>query len=236
MPQGAPRLKAKPRERFEAAASLVDSAYREIRRRILDNAWPPGHQALEQALALELGMSRTPVREALIRLQNEGLVEVVPRHGMRVLPVSGADMKEIYEILTSLEATAAELVAQRRPAASELAPLERASRDMDRALKKDDLDAWAEADERYHRHLVELCGNRKLAAVVFNYWDRAHRARMFTLRLRPKPVDSTREHRAVVEAISRGDAVAARDLHRAHRERGSRELLAILERYRLNQV
>jgi DNA-binding GntR family transcriptional regulator len=219
-----------------AAASLVDNAYQAIRARILDNAWPPGHQALEQALALELGMSRTPVREALIRLQNEGLVEVVPRHGMRVAPVSATDMKEIYDILTSLEATAAELVAKRRPSPAELAPLDKATRDMERALKKNDLDAWAQADERHHRHLIELCGNRRLAAVVYNYWDRAHRARMFTLRLRPKPVDSTQEHLAVVQAIRRGDAVAARELHRQHRERGSRELLEILTRYRVSQV
>jgi len=219
-----------------SGASLVEHAYRAIRQRILDNVWAPGYQALEQALALELGMSRTPVREALIRLQTEGLVEVVPRHGMRVLPVSPSDMQEIYEILTSLEAMAAELVARRRPSAAELAPLERASRDMEKALKKDDLDAWAEADERYHRQLIELCGNRKLAGIVYNYWDRAHRARMFTLRLRPKPVNSTREHLAVVEAIRRGDAIAARDLHRAHRERGSRELTEILQRCRLSQV
>jgi DNA-binding GntR family transcriptional regulator len=219
-----------------ASSPLVEAAYRQIRSRILDNAWLPGHHALEQALALELGMSRTPVREALIRLQNEGLVEVVPRHGMRVLPVSAADMKEIYEILTSLEAMAAELVALKRPAPAELAALEKASRDMEKALKKDDLDAWAEADERYHRQLIELCGNRRLAAVVYNYWDRAHRARMFTLRLRPKPVNSTHEHLAVVEAIRRGDSVAARELHRAHRERGSRELLEILSRYRVSQV
>ena len=217
-------------------ASLVDSAYQAIRRRILDNIWPPGHQALEQALALELGMSRTPVREALIRLANEGLVEVVPRHGMRVLPVSAQDMQEIYDILTALEAMAAELVARKKPAPAEIAPLEKASRDMERALKKDDLDAWAEADERYHRMLIELCGNRRLAAVVYNYWDRAHRARMFTLRLRPKPVNSTREHLAVVEAIRRGDAVAARELHRSHRSRGSRELTEILQRYRLSHV
>ena len=78
-------------------------------------------------------MSRTPVREALIRLQKEGLVDVIPRHGMRVLPVSPTDMKEIYEILTALEAMAAELLAKRKPSDAELAPLERASRDMARA-------------------------------------------------------------------------------------------------------
>ena len=95
--------------------SLVDAAYEQIRRRILDNAWPPGHRALEQEVALALGMSRTPVREALMRLQAEGLVEVIPRHGMRVLPVSPNDMREIYQILTALECMAAELLAQRKP-------------------------------------------------------------------------------------------------------------------------
>ena len=93
-------------------SSLSEQAYRQLRSRIVANVWPPGHQALEQAIALELGMSRTPVREALIRLQKEGLVEVVPRHGMRVLPVSANDMREIYEILTALESMAAELTAQ----------------------------------------------------------------------------------------------------------------------------
>jgi DNA-binding GntR family transcriptional regulator len=235
--QGEARLKDAAQARAERpASSLVDTAYQAIRRRILDNAWPPGYQALEQALALELGMSRTPVREALIRLRNEGLVEVIPRHGMRVLPVSAADMQEIYDILTALEAMAAELVARKKPSAADLVPLEKASRDMERALKRDDLDAWAEADERYHRTLIELCGNRRLAAVVYNYWDRAHRARMVTLRLRPRPVNSTREHLAVLEAIRRGDAIAARELHRQHRSRGSRELTEILQRYRLSQV
>ena len=216
--------------------SLVDAAYRTMRAKILDNEWAPGHRALEQELALELGVSRTPVREALIRLAQEGLVEVVPRHGMRVLPVSAADMNEIYQLLGSLEATAAEMVAQRKPAARDIAPLETASRAMDAALKAGDLDAWAQADERFHRYLVELCGNRLLAATVYNFWDRAHRARMFTLRLRPKPVKSTREHIAMLDRIRAGDAAGVVDVNRAHRERANRELLAIFERFRLHQL
>ena len=77
------------------SASLVDSAYQQIRQRILDNVWPPGHRALEQEMALALGMSRTPVREAIMRLRNEGLVEVIPRHGLRVLPVSPTGARSI---------------------------------------------------------------------------------------------------------------------------------------------
>lgn len=216
--------------------SLAETAYHAIRQKILDNVWAAGFQALESALALDLGMSRTPVREACIRLANEGLVAVVPRHGIRVLPVSPSDMREIYEILTSLESTAAELVAKSKPSAKALAPLERASSDMEKALKCDDLDGWAEADERFHRLLLQMCGNAKLAAIVFNFWDRSHRARMVTLRLRPRPVNSTREHRAIVQAIRRGDAAAAGALFRAHRQRASLELTELLQRHRMIQL
>jgi DNA-binding GntR family transcriptional regulator len=219
-----------------AGGSLVESAYQTMRQRILDNVWPPGHRALEQELALELGMSRTPVREALIRLQNEGLVEVIPRHGMNVLPVSADDMRDIYEMLTALESMAAELAVLRAPTKTELKPLLDDSREMQRALKADDLQAWAAADENFHRHLVALSGNRLLIDAVQNCWDRAHRARMVTLRMRPKPTHSTREHMEVVENIRAGNARAAFEAHRAHRERGGRELLAILEQYRLKNL
>jgi DNA-binding GntR family transcriptional regulator len=145
-------------------------------------------------------------------------------------------MREIYEVLTALESMAAELVVKRKPTAAQLKPLVDASSDMAKAVAADDLDAWAAADERFHRHLVALCGNRLLIDAVHNCWDRAHRARMVTLRMRPKPVNSTREHMAMVEQIRRGDARAAFESHRAHRERGSRELLAILEHYGLQQL
>ncbi|KNZ32585.1 MAG: GntR family transcriptional regulator [Methylibium sp. NZG] len=220
----------------QSTPSMVDAAYGQIRRRILDNVWPPGHRALEQEVALALGMSRTPVREALVLLQNDGLVEVVPRHGMRVLPVSPVDMREIYEILTALECMAAELLARRHPSDAELAPLAQATEAMDAALQGDDLDAWAAADERFHAGLIELAGNRQLAATVWNYWDRAHRARMFSLRLRPKPVNSTREHRELLERLRAGDERGAAEVNRAHRARANRELLAIFEHYKLAQM
>jgi DNA-binding GntR family transcriptional regulator len=220
----------------QPATSMVDLAHQQIRQRILDNAWPPGHRMLEQEVALALGMSRTPVREALVRLQAEGLVEVVPRHGMRVLPVSPTDMREIYEVLTALECAAAEALARRKPSDKELRPLVQATDAMDQALAADDLEAWARADELFHAQLVALAGNRLLQATVMNHWDRAHRARMFSLRLRPKPVNSTREHRALVERIRAGDAEGAARENRAHRERASRELLAIFERFKLAQM
>jgi DNA-binding GntR family transcriptional regulator len=216
--------------------SLVEQAYDELRKRILDNVYPPGYQALEGELALQLGISRTPVREALIRLEKEGLLEIIPRHGVRILPVSPVVMREIYEILTALESAAAEMVASRRPSEEELQPLVQATKDMAKALRANDLDAWAEADERFHRRLIELSGNKLLVQTVLNFWDRAHRARMVTLRLRRKPVNSTKEHMEMVEMIRKGDARGVVEVNRAHRQRASRELLEIFERYRFSHL
>ena len=229
--QAAARVKPAP-----GRISSVALAYKAIRQRILDNVYPAGHRALEQEYADQLGLSRTPVREALLKLAGEGLVEVIPRHGTRVLPVSPDDMREIYEMLTALEPMAAEILARKKLPPADLKPLIDASRDMSAALKANDLDAWAAADERYHRLLIALAGNRLLADTVQGLWDRAHRARMVTLRLRPKPANSTAEHNAIVEAIRAGNAALAARLYRRHRERGSSELLAILEKARLGAL
>jgi DNA-binding GntR family transcriptional regulator len=225
-----------PYQDVKPAKSLVEQAYREIRNRILENIWVPGYQALEQEIAAMLGMSRTPVREALIRLEKESFVQIVPRHGVRVLPVSPEDMREIYEVLTALECIAAERLALRKPSPEELQPLLDATQRMSDALDREDLDAWAKADETFHWMLVSLSGNKLLLETVMGYWDRAHRARLFTLRLRPKPVNSTLEHRQLVERIAAGDAAGAVAINRQHRERASRELVVIFERYRLQQL
>jgi DNA-binding GntR family transcriptional regulator len=214
-------------------SGLVEQAYQLIRQRILDNVYPAGHRALEREFAEELNLSRTPVREALLKLQGEGLMELIPRHGARVLPVSAIAMREIYEVLTALESMAGEILTRRRPTREELQPLTDASRAMTAALENDDLDAWARADESFHRQLLQLAGNTVLNQTVQQLWDRSHRARMVTLRMRPLPVHSTREHNEIVEAICAGDPEATVRLYRAHRQRASNELLAILEKARL---
>lgn len=216
--------------------SLVERAYREIKRRILGNFYPPNLQVLEQDLALQLGMSRTPVREALIRLEREGLVEILPRRGMRVVPIAPDDMREIYEVLTCLEAWAARSLAERRPSEREVAPLKAALEDMERALDRGDLDAWAEGDERFHRQLLELSGNRRLARMALTVFDQVHRARMVTLRMRPPPRQSNQDHRALVEAILAGDGPRAYELHSRHRQGAMLLLIDILERYNLSEL
>lgn len=216
--------------------SFSDQAYELLRRQILDNDLPAGFQATEQEIAETLGVSRTPVREALVRLAGEGLVEVRPRHGMQVLPISADDMREIYQILTGLETVAAESVARNGLSEGEVAQLRKAVGDMDQALEKDDLRAWADADERFHLLLVDYCGNRRLRSLVGTYWDQAHRVRMATLRLRPKPVKSSADHAALLDAILRRDPEAASRIHREHREGSGKLLIDILKTHGLTQL
>lgn len=213
--------------------SFAEEAYHRLKAQILDNILPPGHRALEAEIALSLGMSRTPVREALMRLQAEGLIRVEPRRGMLVLSISPEEMTEIYEVLTALETTAAETLAAQRPDEERLRPLWEAVDEMDAALATEDLDRWADADERFHRTLVEICGNKRLAATALTYRDQIRRTRHLTLRLRARPVRSNEAHRDLLRAIASGDAELAFAVHRAQRQRAGRELIEILRRFRL---
>lgn len=212
------------------APSRVADAYEALKAAIRDNVFTPGHQGSEQEIALRLGMSRTPVHEALIRLQEEGLVRVLPKRGVIVCPLSADDIREVYEVIIALEGTAAELLAakakpSRLPAVS---ALEKINAEMRVALEKDDLDLWARADDRFHRALIDQCGNGRLARVANTIMDQSHRARMMTLRLRAKPDRSFKEHQAIVGAIKTGNAEKAFASARHHRQRARDELLPLL--------
>lgn len=223
---------AKRRTGSRSRVSFVDRAYDVLRSRILDNYYQPSQQVLEHELAASLNMSRTPVREALVRLQNEGFVRLIPRHGMRVVPLSLADLREMYEVLTALEVTAVERLIKAGAEPSKLEPLDLALDQMDAALAAKDIDAWVAADERFHRTLIEIAGNARLAAMAFSVWEQGHRARTATVRFRPSLKQSNTEHRSLLNAIRRGDIEAARDHHRKHRARTGDEIIAVLEQTR----
>lgn len=211
----------------------VEDAYLRLKGDILENRLPPGYLAPEPEVAVRLGMSRTPVREALVRLQHEGLVELVPRRGVRVLPVSPGDMQEIYQLLGVLEPEAAAEVAARRLSGDERTRLERATDAMERALADGDLDAWALADSDFHESLLSFSDNSRLKAIVGTLFAQSHRARAVTLRLRETPWKSTGDHRAILRAMADGDPELTRSLFRKHRKEAAEELLAILTKFRL---
>jgi GntR family transcriptional regulator, rspAB operon transcriptional repressor len=208
-------------------ARLPQRAYLALRRAIRDLHLAPGEMVLEGEAAAALGISRTPVREALVRLEAEGMLRLVPRHGFRVAPLDPDGLRELYEILEGLEAVAVDLAAS-RATPEQLDRLDESVREQERALAADDLVAWLAADNRFHARVAELSGNRRLEAMARSCGDQLYRARLFTHRLRPKPVASTRDHRAVAAAIRAGDGARARALHQAHRRRARDEIIAIL--------
>lgn len=216
--------------------SNAQRAVQEMRALIFSGELAAGSDHLETELADRLGMSRTPVREAALLLESQGLLEMRPRKGVRILPVSVEDMREIYDVLTELESLAAERAAEAGYSTFELAPLETAIGDMDRAIAAEDLEAWAEADDRFHQELVRLGGNTRIATIVAMMSDQVRRAKASTLFIRPLPVQSNEDHRAVYQAILAGDPATARRIHRAHRQQAREILTTLLEKHRLRSL
>ncbi len=231
-------LRSRPEAEQVEAISLVDEAYQALKTAIRENVFPPGHQAAEPEIARQLGMSRTPVHEAIIRLQEEGLVQVLPRRGILICPISADDMREIYDVLIAVEGMAAALVAglPGEAAGSAAAALEQETARMEQALERGNLREWAAADERFHELLTDRCGNRRLARIAATVRDQSHRARLFTLHLRPLPTASAAEHRRITAAIRAGDAVEAEAAARAHRVRARDALLPLLAQYGMRNL
>lgn len=220
---------AKPKSN---TANAVD----ELRRLIFDGTLPGGTDHLESELALRLGMSRTPVREAVLTLAAQGLLEVRPRKGVRILPISTSDMREIYDVLTELESLAAENAAKAGYDDTGLEPLAATIQDMEAALADDDLEAWARADDRFHTELVRLGGNSRIVSIVAMMADQVRRARAMTLYIRPRPEKSNADHHGVLDAIRAQDPVAARRIHRDHRIAAKETLTDLLDRFRLRNL
>lgn len=211
-------------------------AVEKLRELIFTGVLPAGSDHLESELALRLGMSRTPVREAALTLEGQGLLEVRARKGVRILPISIRDMEEIYDVLTELESMAAAEAAERSYSAADLAGLARTIDDMEAALANENREDWAAADDRFHTELVLLGGNSRVVSIVALMADQVRRAKAVTLHMRPLPLQSNKDHRGVLEAIGKGDAAAARDIHRTHRAAAKEVLINLLTQNRLHML
>lgn len=216
--------------------TITTQAMEQIRQLIFDGELAAGSDHLESELADRLGMSRTPVREATLMLAQQGLLEVRPRKGVRIATLSLTDMEEIYAVLTELEALAAEEAAEKGYADGDLAALKQSIEAMEEALKREDREAWAMADDDFHAELVRLGGNSRVGSIVSMMANQVRRARAMTLYIRPLPVKSNEDHRAVYDAIRRGDANKARDCHRSHRQHAREVLIELLKKHKLFQL
>jgi DNA-binding GntR family transcriptional regulator len=216
-------------------ARASDAAYDAIKSWVQKAEVAPGALIDEAEAAKRLNMSRTPVREALLRLQSEGYVEIGRGKGIRVLPLSAGDMREIYQVISGMEVVAVGLLAKKRPSREDLRSLFEATADMNRLLSASQIDQWGEADELFHRELMRLSGNGKLYTVGCHLRDLAKRAHMVAVRLQDDKyrARSTANHTVLVKAILKGNMRDAVDLHFEQRQRGEDALVGIVERFNL---
>ena len=154
--------------------SRVEYAYQKIKRNIATNIFPSGFQILEPDLAVHLGVSRTPVREALIRLEAERIVQLIPRRGMRVLPIGESDIAELTEFLFVMQSAVVARISEEGFVAN-FSKLE-----AQLALVKNNLYSspadWVSAVHRLHIVFVELAQNSRLTYAVEGALDQLRRA------------------------------------------------------------
>ncbi|MDQ1607610.1 MAG: hypothetical protein QOE16_342 [Microbacteriaceae bacterium] len=178
-------------------------------------------------MAAVLEMSRTPVREALVRLEMEGWVQIVPRRGFVVSPILGEDISQIYDVVEALDGVAGGLAAV-RATAEQLAHLEILIQRQEAALERDDLIEWTDLDDQFHSWIVDLSKNPRLRVIVDSQADQIYRARLYTISHRPKPTRSILEHKAILAALRASAVEGAHAIMRSHRQRSRVEILNAL--------
>ncbi|MGV9214074.1 GntR family transcriptional regulator [Micromonospora sp. RB23] len=189
------------------SVSLVDLAVSRLTREILSGRSDPGERLVEEQLTRRLGISRAPLREALRLLAQQGLVEHVPRRGVRVATLSDRDVRELYELRDVLErfAVRAGIPVARE---SDLAGLRGTLDAMREATRVGDRMRVAEAHRAFHVALVGLAGNRQLSAVYGSILVKLQLYMAINLRREAEmaqPLDGVHRHERLFEAVAGGD-------------------------------
>ena len=195
--------------------SLGNQAYQELKRIILEHRIPPGGKLNEGELASALGISRTPVREAINRLEKEGLVEIFPQRGAFVVQFSEKDVFELFLIRENLEGLGAYLAAGKMNDKS-LAKLESFIQGFEEPFNEKDVQRYAREDFKFHQTVVMLSGARRLINLVSTLHDHIRIFRLTTIGLSGRMKTSLAEHRNLIEAFRKKDAEEAERRMREH--------------------
>lgn len=204
-------------------ASKAERVYRELRRRIRELALPPGAPLRKEELALELGVSRAPVSEAIARLADEALVEVFPQHGSFVAPIRAADVRESLFIRTALEVEAIRRVALRTDGEL-VARLQANVAAQATALEAGDLAGFHDLDEAMHGAIFTALEAPRALRLLEAARAPLDRPRRLALPQDGRPTETLAEHRRIVDAIASGDPDLAAAAMRAHLNQVSRSV------------
>ena len=214
--------------RADGDQSASDRAYHAIRELIVTLGLPPGSVVSEPALMEQLGLGRTPVREALRDLARERLVEVYPRRGMFVSGVDVGDIAGLSEVRLVLESQAARLAAERRNDADRDRDGGRLLAELEGNVGQHDERALIELDQRLHRHVYRCTHNPFLAATLEEYYVLTLRIWFLALDRVARLDDAVREHRELLEAIRDRDGDGAESVMRAHVKGFEQAIRAVL--------
>ena len=208
--------------------SLEESAYLALEEQICEGAIVPGEFLVETALSAKLGISRTPLRGAIHRLAEEGLVELIPNKGAKVVGVTKKDLIDIYMIRMQLEGLAASAAAQ-RISEEDKATLAEAVELSEFYLQKSNTDKIKEMDTLFHSTVYQATGIRHLKKILSDLHRSTKAYRKLSLTV-PSRLDlSVKEHRAMYEAIASGNAAEAERLAVEHVKAALTNLLSITE-------
>jgi DNA-binding GntR family transcriptional regulator len=196
-------------------AQLERRVYERLRDEIVAGSLSPGEQLVEARIADELGVSKTPVREALIRLQRDGLVEIEPYRGARVLEPSADDVREVLELRSLLECQIARDLAARRPP-EVLDALEASVAESREALASGDADRLRDALTAFSDIMAEACGNNRMAKLLDDLRSVLLLIGNTSLRAPGREERSIAEHEAILAALKAGDGDEAARATAAH--------------------
>jgi DNA-binding GntR family transcriptional regulator len=211
---------------YGKALSLEESVYRSLREEILEGRIAAGEALTECAVAQKLGVSRTPIRAALKRLSEEGLISLTPNRGAVVVGVDGEDLVGIYEIRMRLEGLASRAAAE-RISSEELKRLSDSVELAEFYISKNDTEHLKELDTEFHGIIYRASGNRLLHKTLSELHGNITAYRRLSLSSGDRLEKSVKEHRDILDAIASGDGERADRLTSLHIEAALENLLKV---------
>lgn len=195
--------------------SLSSRVFHTIRENILSGKYATDEELKEKSIGEELGVSRTPVREALRQLELEGLVTIIPNKGAYVVGISQKDIRDIYEIRSRLEGLCARWATE-HISKEQLDELEENIYLSDFHSSKGNSEQVVELDNRFHEIIYNASGSKELRHILLDFHHYVQRVRKITLAQQTRAISSNEEHRKIVEALKMHDADLAEKLANTH--------------------
>ena len=207
---------------------LRDVVFNTLRKAILKGELKPGERLMELVLADRLGVSRTPIREAMRKLELEGLVVMIPRKGAQVASITEKDMNDVLEVRIALESVAIEKACERMQE-EDLQHLTEASKAFERTIREGDIVQLAEADEAFHEAIYRASKNEKLNQVLSNLREQFYRYRMEYLKEEKTRDQLLTEHQQLMKAIMDRDVKKAQEISYMHLENQRQSIKKTIE-------